>query len=305
VDAIVPSGPAPTALQPHVSAEFAAPTPDQPSYVSIFPNRITEDLPAFSVSPTPVPSLGPPLTGGAWIMINACCDMSTHRGAVLGSDGTLVAPERYAIDFIRIGPDGLPYSGSTNTVASDRSYDAELLAVADGTVISVTDGFPDQPMGVNPTGYSLDQLAGNHIVLRLARGVYALYAHNVPGSPRVKVGEHVHKGQVLALLGNTGNSTGPHLHFHLMSGPQPLNSDGLPYTWDSYSLLGQLDTAGDVQYLASPEKEQHTYALTGAAITFPGPNTGQYTAAPPTGPATATPSGPVTASGMVETAPGG
>ncbi|MCU1524179.1 MAG: peptidase [Microbacteriaceae bacterium] len=274
IDAIAPTGSQPSALQPHLSADFAPPEPGQPPYVSIFPNRITENLPAFAVKTDPVLNIGAPLGGGTWLTINACCSISAHRGAVLGRDGTLVAPERYAIDFSRIGDNGDLYAGSSHTLQSDLSYGAELLAVANGTVVSVSDALPDQPMGVNPTGFSLVQLTGNEIVLKLSTGVYALYAHNEPGSLRVKVGQKVTKGQVLALLGNSGNSTAPHLHFQLMAGPEALNSDGLPFTWDRYTLYGAIDSSGVPRLLDTPQSERNSYALGISAVRFPGKNTG-------------------------------
>jgi murein DD-endopeptidase MepM/ murein hydrolase activator NlpD len=55
------------------------------------------------------------------------------------------------------------------------------------------------------------------------------------------VGDKVTKGQVIAKLGNTGNSSLPHLHFHLMDGPSVLGSDGLPYVIDQFSYDGQVD----------------------------------------------------------------
>jgi hypothetical protein len=275
IDATMPAGSRTSALQPHLTADFAPPEAGQPPYVSIFPNHVTEDLPAFAVKTSPAPlSIGAPLSGGTWLTVNACCSISAHRGAVLGRDGTLVAPERYAIDFTRIGDHGNLYTGSSHTLQSDLSYGAELLAVADGTVVSTSDELPDQPMGVNPTGYSLAQLTGNEIVLKLSAGVYALYAHNQPGSLRVKVGQKVKRGQVLALLGNSGNSTAPHLHFQLMAGPQPLNSDGLPFTWDSYTLYGAIDSSGVPRLLDSPRNEHTSYALGTSAIRFPGKSTG-------------------------------
>lgn len=283
VDGVSRPGESPRALQAHLTAEFAPPGPDQPPYVSIFPDTVTEDLPSFPVSTQPVPSIGPPLAGGAWLTLNACCTVTAHRATVLGRDGTLVAPERYAIDFSRVGDNGDLFIGDSHTIATDTSYNAELLAVADGTVVAVSDDLPDQPIGVNPVGYSLQELAGNQIVLRLDSGIYALYAHNVPGSPRVKVGDHVKKGQVLALLGNSGNSTAPHLHFHLMATPEPLNSDGIPFTWDEYLLLGQTDSAGIFGSLSKPERQQHVYALASSAIQFPGVNTGNFGPAPDSG----------------------
>lgn len=55
-----------------------------------------------------------------------------------------------------------------------------------------------------------------------------------PGSLRVKLGDKVRRGQVLGLVGNSGNSTEPHLHFHLADANSPLGAEGLPYVLDSF-----------------------------------------------------------------------
>ena len=75
----------------------------------------------------------------------------------------------------------------------------------------------------------LETLAGNHIVEDFGDGRYALYAHLIPGSLRVHVGDVVVQGEVLGRLGNSGNSTQPHLHFHVMDGPEPLGPRGVPF----------------------------------------------------------------------------
>jgi murein DD-endopeptidase MepM/ murein hydrolase activator NlpD len=86
----------------------------------------------------------------------------------------------------------------------------------------------------------MQNVDGNHIVINLGDGVYAFYAHLQKGSVLVSVGDRVKRGQVLAKLGNTGNTSGPHLHFHLMDGPSVLCSNGIPYTIDSFAMAGQI-----------------------------------------------------------------
>jgi murein DD-endopeptidase MepM/ murein hydrolase activator NlpD len=66
-----------------------------------------------------------------------------------------------------------------------------------------------------------------------------------PGSVRPKAGDKVHKGDVIGLVGNTGNSVAPHLHLHFMNGPSPLASQGLPYVYDRFSVTGQVASTAD------------------------------------------------------------
>jgi murein DD-endopeptidase MepM/ murein hydrolase activator NlpD len=89
---------------------------------------------------------------------------------------------------------------------------------------------------------TIENVDGNHIVLDLGRNKYAFYAHLEKGSLLVTKGDHVKRGQVLALLGNTGNTSAPHLHFHLMDGISVLGSSGLPYVIDGFELAGQLSS---------------------------------------------------------------
>ncbi len=80
---------------------------------------------------------------------------------------------------------------------------------------------------------TLETVGGNYVALDLGGNRFAFYAHLQPGSIKAKVGDRVRKGQVLALLGNSGNSTEPHLHFQVTDGNSPLGSEGLPYVFDS------------------------------------------------------------------------
>ena len=107
-------------------------------------------------------------------------------------------------------------------------------------MITVVDGLPEQVAGKIPTGLPLDQYGGNHIVQDIGGGNYAFYAHLKTGSIQVKPGEALKAGRVIAALGNTGNTDAPHLHFHVMSTPDPLRSDGLPFVFSSFRLDSRL-----------------------------------------------------------------
>ncbi len=112
-------------------------------------------------------------------------------------------------------------------------------AVADAVVERILDGLPDnQPLAPPAIKIGLDTIAGNHIVLRLPGGKRVLYGHLRPGSIRVKEGERVRVGEVLAALGNSGQSDAPHLHIHVADAASPLGADGLPFAFRSFRLEG-------------------------------------------------------------------
>ena len=85
---------------------------------------------------------------------------------------------------------------------------------------------------------TVEEIDGNHIVLELPDGQYVFYAHLKPRSVKVKEGDSVKKGDVIANLGNTGNTSAPHLHLHVMETPLTIGSNGLPHTISQYKLLG-------------------------------------------------------------------
>src|SRR5205085_2151769 len=124
-------------------------------------------------------------------------------------------------------------------------FGADIHAVAYGPVVAVIDGLPEQVPGKSPTGLPLDQYAGNHVVQDIGGGNYALYAHMKTGSVKVKVGDRLTSGQVIGNLGNSGNSDAPHLHFHVMSTPDPLKSNGLPFVFTGFRLDSRAAGAKD------------------------------------------------------------
>jgi murein DD-endopeptidase MepM/ murein hydrolase activator NlpD len=94
--------------------------------------------------------------------------------------------------------------------------------------------------GKLPDDATIQMAAGNHVVVDIGGGRFAFYAHMQPGSLKVKAGDKVTTGQVLGLLGNSGNTDTPHLHFHVMDGPSPLFANGLPFVFTSFTGEGRL-----------------------------------------------------------------
>jgi murein DD-endopeptidase MepM/ murein hydrolase activator NlpD len=81
-------------------------------------------------------------------------------------------------------------------------------------------------------------VAGNFVTVRMAGGRYATYAHLQLGSVRVRVHQRVAPGQVLGLLGNSGQATGPHLHFQVTDGPSVLGAEGVPFRLTAFRHVG-------------------------------------------------------------------
>ncbi|OJY51681.1 M23 family metallopeptidase [Pseudonocardia sp. 73-21] len=190
--------------------------------------------------------ISPPLAGKGWVDINGCCSGDgIHRDTVLPVNGHLADTQRFAIDYMRLDAQGRLVHGDPTDVRNYTAYGAQLLAVADGTVVSTLSTLSDQVPGTlpDPSTITLANVDGNHVVLDLGHGVFAFYAHMQENSVTVKVGDRVRRGQVLGLLGNTGNTSAPHLHFHLMNGPSVLGSSGLPYTYDRFAVAGAIDAA--------------------------------------------------------------
>ena len=182
--------------------------------------------------------VGPPLRGAGYISADSCCDATRHTRAALPVNGRLRIAQRYAVDWEQLDNQNRIYVGPQEKLESYVIFGKEALAAADGTVVSTVDGLPEQTPGKFPTNISIEQADGNSVVIDLGGDRYALYAHMQPGSLKVSKGDRVKAGQVIGLVGNTGNSLVPHLHFHVMDSPSPLASNGLPYEIHSFQVAG-------------------------------------------------------------------
>ena len=222
-------------------------------------HRITATLdaapPGFEVSAggvshvrlDPVAVLGPPLRGKRYIAADGCCDSTRHIRALLPINGSQWLAQRYAIDWEQLDEQNRVFVGDVSDVNSYHIYGDEVLAVADATVAFAIDGYPNQIPGALPDSIDVADADGNHIILDLGKGLYALYAHLQPGSVAVQTGDRVTRGQVIARVGNSGNTSEPHLHLHVMDAPSGLVANGIPYVFDSYQITG-IDLAGTADF---------------------------------------------------------
>ena len=121
---------------------------------------------------------------------------------------------------------------------------SRVVAVADATVVTARDGLPDNVPGHNEQFHpavpiTMDTVGGNSITLDIGGRQFAYYFHLQPGSLRVKVGDHVKKGQIMALIGASGDAREPHLHFEIANSPKALAGEGLPYVIDHYRVKSE------------------------------------------------------------------
>lgn len=194
---------------------------------------------AFRIRDEPRLSLGPPLRGGSWAAIYNATWERGHRRVLFAVQGSVHIPGRFAIDWIKVERNGKYFDRDGSRVADWYGYGAEVLAVADSIVATTRDGVAESSVvAENPTRTSPDGAAGNYIALNLGGGWYAFYEHLKPGSIQVKPGDRVQRGRVIGLLGYTGESTGPHLHFHVSDGNAALNAEGVPYRLQDFRILG-------------------------------------------------------------------
>jgi murein DD-endopeptidase MepM/ murein hydrolase activator NlpD len=195
--------------------------------------------------------ISPPLRGKNWVALNGCCDPGwAHRDAILPVNMKLNNSQRFAIDWKRTNDQGEFYTGDKTHNESYVDYGSPVYAVADGTVTSTLDNVDANAQGILPAAdpvlaakLTVENIDGNHIILDIGGGVYAMYAHFIKGSLLVKPGDKVKKGQEIAKLGNTGNANAPHLHFQLMNGPSLLEADGVPYVLDNFGYQGRVAQA--------------------------------------------------------------
>lgn len=223
------------------------------------------------------PLIGAPLRGGSWVAANGLFNPD-HRRSFNAVDGREHLAQRFAVDWVKLGPDGRFFRKNASANANFYGYGADVIAVADAVVSALVTDIPDND-GNNPQSgrsVTLDNITGNSLILDLGHGRFALYAHLQPGSFKVSIGDKVKTGQILAKLGNSGNSDAPHLHFQIMDANSALGAEGMPYAIESFTQLGTLSDLGILDegkpWLAgkSPSRSlRKEFPVDKAIVTFP------------------------------------
>jgi hypothetical protein len=202
--------------------------------------------------------LGPPVEGANWLAADGPSndEDNHHRRGVVVLDGQAVDSRRYAIDWKQV-TDNASFSGDARDVHSYYSYGKAVLAVADGRVVAARDGLPDNIPGHGEAFHpavpiTLETITGNTITLDIGGGQFAYYLHLQSGTLRVKAGEQVRRGQVLANIGASGDAREPHLHFEVTTSAKPLAGEGVPYLIDRYHSVCENDRAMELRIRELP-----------------------------------------------------
>ena len=216
-------------------------------------------------------AIGPPLRGGPWLTGNGPADASGHRRSLIPIYGTPAIAQRFAIDFVKVNDEHKTFTGDQLKNENYYAEGVDALAVANGTVVEVKDSIPENVPGINSRAVpiTLETVGGNHVIIDIGGGYYAFYAHLKPGSVKVKLGDKVTRGQVVGLVGNTGNSTEPHLHFHISDGNSPLGSEGVPYRLDSFEIVGHCTTFNIGCQRSAPVTRKGEVPLANVLMRFP------------------------------------
>jgi hypothetical protein len=231
------------------------------------------DAPEVAISHQPAIVIRPPLKGDGWLAGAACCKPNIHRDERIAIDGVRIeTAETFAIDLVKVKNDRI-FDGDGKKVEQYYDFGENVLAVADGTVVSVHNGMPDQTPFVLMTPKSKSDYGGNNVMLEIAPNVVAWYAHLRQGSIAVKVGDVVKAGAPIGKLGNSGPSEGPHLHLGLLDKPDSIAGRSLPFVFDSFTLVGAVDfnSSKEDKLVILPDARQvrSAYALYGAVLNFP------------------------------------
>lgn len=269
----------PAMLSHRITATFGDFDPNQGDFaINNFPAEITQTGGSLAVAGGTPEIIAPPLAGGGWVAVNACCELSPHRGAMVPVDGRINGGERYAVDFSKFDLTARPiadlvkgeqatFTGDPTQNESYYGFGQPVLAVADAEVVTVVNDMPEAPPHTFLPGLSLGDLGGNRVVLKLRDGVYAFYGHLKTGSVTVAPGDRVRTGQAIAELGNSGNTSEAHLHFGLMAGPLPLTDTNLAWVIDAFTYDG--DVTPEQLVGNGPEARTDQLPLINGALTFP------------------------------------
>lgn len=165
---------------------------------------------------------------GIWKVGNGGRDIASNNH--LSPDGNGPKNQMYAYDFIR------NHAREGKKLEDYEAFGQEVIAPADGIIFQVIDGSRDVPIDESDG----DMIFGNMIMIDHENGEYSVFAHLKYASIGVQVGDKVKQGDRLGLCGNTGNTSEPHIHYHLQDQPVTYKSNGLPIEFKKILVDGQI-----------------------------------------------------------------
>ncbi|MCZ0717453.1 M23 family metallopeptidase [Aerococcus kribbianus] len=159
---------------------------------------------------------------GEWAVINGGVDTELSHSWTINA-------QRYAYDFIKVNRELKSYSGDRNILENYLCYGQPITSPADGIVVEVSNKCQDSKiMPDHSTDPLIKDIRGNYIVIKHAEDEYSFIAHIKPDSFLVQKGDKVKRYQKIAECGNSGNTTEPHIHFHIQNRQGFVLSAGLP-----------------------------------------------------------------------------
>ncbi len=268
VDLALPPGRVPPVLTNHITYAVQGATPHLVAIISSYDAQ----GPDIAPSPFQAITIAPPLRGAGWTALNGCCTPNAHRNVRVASGSRIGTAETFAIDYVRVDGNRF-YQGNGSTNAQYPYFGALIYAVAAGTVVALHDGMDESiPFQPVTTLHKPEDFGGNYVLIRQAQGVYAFYAHMQKGSVAVAVGQQVTAGTAIGRVGNSGNSSNPHLHFGLLDRPDFVTGYSLPFVFSNFTLSGHViggDDSGDLQIRSDVRKVSGAYPLVDDIASFP------------------------------------
>lgn len=268
VDLILPPDTAPQRLTHRIAYALKAGSALVPMY-----GKLEVDAPDVTIARQPPIVLKPPVNGDGWLLSSGCCKPNLHRDLRVAIDGLRIeTPEAFAIDWAKV-KNGRIFDGDGSKNEQHYAFEQDVFAAADGTIVSIQDGKPETAPNQSMIPETNEDYGGNHVILKIAPNVFALYAHLHTGSVAVNIGDVVKAGAPLAKIGNTGPSLGPHLHFGISDKPDFFSGRALPFVLSSFAVVGVVDfdaSEGDHVVIAPDARQlRSAYPLYGSLVNFP------------------------------------
>jgi hypothetical protein len=208
-----------------------------------------------------------PLPPGVWLAGNGPGNDSDHRRSLLPVNGKARIAQRFAIDWLLVGPNGNTWHDNRDKNENYWGFGQPIRAVASGEVTEAVDSIADNVPHAPLPAVTLANIAGNHVIVRIGPDRFVMFAHLEHGSVRVRRGQRVTVGEVLGALGNSGQTTAPHMHFQVMDASSPLAAEGIPFVFDRFTFLGFGRSYEPDKHSTSPRTKE--MPVDDAVIRFP------------------------------------